>query len=209
MDRHQTAATSVDRKLQPAMDTDKNQIMASAGDFAGLIDAVARTRDRGAFVQLYQQFAPRVKALMLRMGASPEHADEIAQECLLSVWRKAHLFDPQGASASGWIFRIARNLHIDALRRARRAEAVPEDTEVASPEVERPDSLVAAAQIGARVRAAVARLTPEQLTVITLSFLESRPHAEIADTLQLPLGTVKSRIRLAVKRLRELLDEVA
>jgi RNA polymerase sigma-70 factor, ECF subfamily len=191
------------------MDTDKNQAMAVAGDFAGLIDAVARARDRGAFVLLYRQFAPRVKTLMLRMGATPEQADELAQECLLGVWRKAHLFDPSGGSASGWIFRIARNLRIDALRRSRRAEALVEDIDMTGPEVQLPDSIVAAAQIGHRVRAAVARLTPEQLTVVTLSFIESRPHAEIAETLQLPLGTVKSRIRLAMKRLRELLDEVA
>jgi RNA polymerase sigma-70 factor (ECF subfamily) len=191
------------------MDPDDNDRTASSEDAARLIDAVARNRDRSAFVQLYRQFAPRVKALMLRMGAPAEQADELTQECLLSVWRKAHLFDPQGTSASGWIFRIARNLRIDAVRRARRAELLPEDADLGSPEVERPDSIVASGQIGARVRAAVAQLTPEQLTVVTLSFLESRPHAEIADTLQLPLGTVKSRIRLAVKRLRELLDEVA
>ena len=203
------AAASVDRDPQPAMDSDKNETMTSVGDFAGLIDTVARTRDRAAFVVLYRQFAPRVKTLMLRMGATPEQAEELAQECLLSVWRKAHLFDPRGTSASGWIFRIARNLRLDALRRTRRAEVLAEDMNLAPPEVEQPDSIVAAAQVGARVRAAVARLTPEQLTVITLSFLESRPHAEIADTLQLPLGTVKSRIRLAIKRLRELLDEVA
>jgi RNA polymerase sigma-70 factor (ECF subfamily) len=191
------------------MDTEDNEEKASAGDFAGLIVRVARTRDRGAFVLLYRQFAPRVKTLMLRMGTTPEQADELAQECLLTVWHKAHLFDPQGASASGWIFRIARNLRIDALRRLRRADALPAEFDVSSPEVEHPDSILAAAQIGARVRAAVSRLTPEQLTVITLSFFESRPHAEIAGMLEIPLGTVKSRIRLAMKRLRELLDEVA
>jgi RNA polymerase sigma-70 factor (ECF subfamily) len=94
-------------------------------------------------------------------------------------------------------------------RGAERAQAAADGIDPTLDEVQRPDSIVAATQIGARVRAAIARLTPEQLTVITLSFLEGRPHAEIADKLQLPVGTVKSRIRLAMKRLRELLDEVA
>jgi RNA polymerase sigma-70 factor, ECF subfamily len=191
------------------MDSDSDEPGAAIGDVAALIDSVARKRDRAAFVQLYRHFAPRVKGLMLRMGASPEQADELTQECLLNVWRKAHLFDAQGTSASGWIFRIARNLRIDVVRSARRAQAAADGIDQLSDEVERPDSIVAAAQISVRVRAAVARLTPEQLTVITLSFLEGRPHADIADKLQLPIGTVKSRIRLAMKRLRELLDEVA
>jgi RNA polymerase sigma-70 factor (ECF subfamily) len=191
------------------MDSDSDEPGVANGDFAALIDSVARQRDREAFVQLYRHFAPRVKALMLRMGAPLEQADELTQECLLNVWRKAHLFDPQGASASGWIFRIARNLRIDGLRSARRAQAAADGIDQISDEVEWPDAIVAATQIGARVRAAIARLTPEQLTVITLSFIEGRPHAEIADKLQLPVGTVKSRIRLAMKRLRELLDEVA
>jgi RNA polymerase sigma-70 factor, ECF subfamily len=203
------AGVSADRNPLREMDSDSRGRKAAAEDFAGLIDRVARERDRGAFIQLYRQFAPRVRTLMLRMGATPEQADEIVQECLLSVWRKAHLFNPQGASASGWIFRIARNLRIDYLRSARRAEALATDVDLTVLEVERPDTIVTAAQIGARVRAAIARLSPEQLAVITLSFLESRPHAEIADMLQVPLGTVKSRIRLAMKRLRELLDEVA
>jgi RNA polymerase sigma-70 factor (ECF subfamily) len=190
------------------MDSDSDE-PGAIGDFAALIDSVARERDRAAFVQLYRHFAPRVKALMLRMGAPPEQADELTQECLLNVWRKAHLFDARGASASGWIFRIARNLRIDGVRSARRAQAAADGIDPTLREVERPDSIVATAQIGDRVRAAIARLTPQQLTVITLSFLEGRPHAEIADKLQLPVGTVKSRIRLAMNRLRELLDEVA
>lgn len=187
----------------------EDQSAAPGSEVAALIAAVARTRDRAAFARLFRQFAPRIKTMMLRMGASQEQAEELAQEALLAVWRKAHLFNPQGASASGWIFRIAHNLRIDAARRARRLDAAGTDPTNEPAAVAPPDGILATAQIEARVRRAVAQLSPEQLQVITLSFFESRPHAEIAEALELPLGTVKSRLRLAFRRLRTLLDEVA
>ena len=179
------------------------------GDLAALITAVADRRDSAAFAELFQYFAPRIKALLMRSGAPGEQAEELAQEAMLTVWRKAHLFDPTGASASGWVFRIAHNLRIDAARRAQRIERLGRELAGETAEVEEPDAIVSAGQMQARVRAAIAQLSSEQLKVITLSFFESRPHAEIAEILQLPLGTVKSRIRLAFKRLRTLLDEVA
>jgi RNA polymerase sigma-70 factor (ECF subfamily) len=182
---------------------------APGSELASLIAAVARDRDRAAFGRIFEQFAPRIKTMMMRMGAAAEESEELTQEAMLAVWRKAHLFDPNGTSASGWIFRIAHNLRIDAVRRARRIDASGTDPTIELPEVAPPDHLVAARQIDARVRRAVAQLNPEQLQVITLSFFENRPHAEIAAALKLPLGTVKSRLRLAFKRLRALLDEVA
>jgi RNA polymerase sigma-70 factor (ECF subfamily) len=186
---------------------DDDQASKRTADHAALIVAVARSGDRQAFADLFQHFAPRIKSMLLRGGAAPEQADEIAQEAMLIVWRKAPLFDPAGASASGWIFRIAHNLRIDAVRRARREAQEP----VSLPDEDEPtpDAIVGAGQVAARVRAAIGQLSAEQLQVITLSFFESRPHAEIAKQLNLPLGTVKSRLRLAFRRLRTLLDEVA
>ena len=178
-------------------------------DFAALMAAISRDRDRTAFAQLFAHFAPRVKTLMLRMGAPRDRAEELAQETLLTVWHKAHLFDPQGASASGWIFRIARNLRIDGLRRDQRLNAMNLDAFDTHLESRQPDGIVSAIQLEGRVRSAVAMLSREQTEVITLSFFEDRPHAEIAERLELPLGTVKSRIRLAMKRLRDLLDDIA
>ena len=203
------AAVGRHRVALPTMASDYEKVPGPVSNFAGLIAAVARDRDRTAFAELFRHFAPRIKTLMLRLGAPPDQADELAQEALLTVWHKAHLFDPQGASASGWIFRIARNLRIDFLRRARRLDAIGTDPTNDPAEIDQPDSIVTAGQLGGRVRSAIGKLSPEQLHVITLSFLEGRPHAEIAQRLQLPLGTVKSRLRLAVKRLRELLHEVA
>jgi RNA polymerase sigma-70 factor (ECF subfamily) len=181
---------------------------AVRADFARLIVAVARDKDKSAFAQLFDQFAPRVKTLMLRMGAPRDRAEELAQETLLAVWHKAQLFDPQGASASGWIFRIARNLRIDSLRRDRRLNALNLDPTDGPSDTAQPDQIVSDHQSESHVRAAVAKLSKEQLQVVTLSFFEDRPHAEISELLQLPLGTVKSRIRLAMKRLRELLDDI-
>ena len=173
-------------------------------EFGDLIVAVARIQDRRAFAQLFEHFAPRIKGLMLQFGASPARAEEIAQDAMLVVWRKAHLFDPAGASPSGWIFRISKNLHLDALRRDQRLaelrlEPDPED-------VPRPDAIVSARDTQERVRDAMTLLSEEQLRVITLSFFEEKPHAEIAKELHIPLGTVKSRVRLAMQKLRELLD---
>jgi RNA polymerase sigma-70 factor, ECF subfamily len=172
--------------------------------FPDLIVAIARNQDRAAFARLFEHFAPRIKTLMMQLGAPPVRAEEVAQDTMLSVWRKAHLFDPAGASASGWIYRIAKNLHIDALRRDRRLAAIPGDEEDAS--VPQPDATLSARETEGRVRAAIAQLGPEQLRVITLSFFEDKPHAEIAKELSIPLGTVKSRVRLAMQRLRDLLD---
>jgi RNA polymerase sigma-70 factor (ECF subfamily) len=177
--------------------------------WAALIEAVAN-RDHAAFATLFEHFAPRVKTFMRRSGASDASADELAQETLLAVWRKAPLFDPSSAGAAPWIFTIARNLRIDALRREQRGsshETSEVEAEFQVDESPQPDSRLASAQSETQVRAALAELSDEQMRVIELSFYEEKAHGEIAQTLQIPLGTVKSRLRLAMKRLRNLLDE--
>lgn len=177
---------------------------AAQAEFADLIVAIARDQDRGAFVRLFEFFAPRIKSLIMQLGGSPARAEEIAQDTMLAVWSKARLFDPAGASASGWIYRIAKNLHLDALRRDRRLATLPVEAELQ--EAPRPDAAFSTRDTEQRVRHAIAALTPEQLRVVTLSFFEEKPHAEIARELSIPLGTVKSRVRLAMQRLRDLLD---
>jgi RNA polymerase sigma-70 factor (ECF subfamily) len=180
---------------------------APAG-FAEMIRAIATRGDKTAFAGLFGHFAPRVKSYMMRLGAPPEQAEELAQETLLSVWRKAGAFDPAKAAPSTWIFAIARNLRIDASRHDRRSEPIedPSEAPVAEPT---PDALVANAEAEVRIREALAGLPPEQAEVVRLSFFSDKPHSEIAEALALPLGTVKSRLRLAVGRLRELLGDLA
>ena len=178
--------------------------------WAGLIEAIALRADRTAFAELFAHFAPRIKTFMLRSGATAQSADELAQEALLAVWSKAKLFDPTSTGAAAWIFTIARNLRIDEVRRQKRtpthdtAEVELEFQVDAGPQ---PDAGLAASQVESRVRSALAGLPDDQLRVIELSFFEEKAHAEIAETLRIPLGTVKSRLRLAMNRLRGLLGD--
>jgi RNA polymerase sigma-70 factor (ECF subfamily) len=181
-----------------------------AAQWSHLIEAVAKRQDRAAFAELFEHFAPRVKTFMRRSGASEASADELAQETLLAVWRKAALFEPSCAGASAWIFTIARNLRIDALRREWRIgahETTDLDAAFQVDDSPQPDSLIAVAQAETLVRAALAELSEEQMRVVELSFYQEKAHAEIAQILQIPLGTVKSRLRLAMNRLRNLLGE--
>ena len=183
---------------------------SDAARWAGLITAVARHGDREAFADLFTHFAPRIKTFMRRSGASEQIADDLAQEALLAVWSKAKLFDPNSVGASAWIFTIARNLRIDALRRDKRTRKNYTDDIDLEFQVDDglpPDAGVAAAQAESRVRSALATLPEDQLRVIELSFFDEKAHAEIAQTLRIPLGTVKSRLRLAMARLRGLLGD--
>ena len=177
---------------------------AAAPDFGALIGRIADAADRGAFADLFQHFAPRVKSYAMRLGAAGPAAEELAQETLLMVWRKAAQFDPARASASTWIFTIARNLRIDALRRERPSPA-PESDADPSPLA---DAVLSGSQQDGRVREALKALPPEQLEVIELSFFSEAPHSAIAEHLGLQLGTVKSRLRLAMVRMRALLEDL-
>ncbi len=176
-------------------------------ELSGLILRIARDADRDAFAQLFNRFAPRLKAYLMRTGAPAERAEEWVQDTFLSVWRKAGYFDPARAGASTWIYAIARNLRIDAARRDRRIGDLVEDPfeQAADPGAE--ESLVGEER-DARVRRAMTGLSDDQAQVVRLSFFEDRPHSEIAAALGLPLGTVKSRLRLAMARLRAALEDV-
>ncbi len=189
-------------------DNDKQQAQDQAKDQASLIVDIATRQDRSAFASLFGHFAPRIKSLLMRGGASSELAEDLAQEAMISVWRKASYFDPARASASTWIFTIARNLRIDIARRKRREEvyAVLETVEPEAPE--QPDEILGASQREARVREALKILPPDQMEVVRLAFVEGMSQSEIAEALGLPLGTVKSRTRLAMARLRQKLEEI-
>lgn len=178
-------------------------------DWADLIGRIAESGDRDAFKSLFEHFAPRIKGFMLKAGCSADEAEEVAQNTLLAVWRKAAQFDRTSAGAAAWIFTIARNLRIDAVRRAAREGAVGqgEEADVETDPDHSAEVMVLRREDAARVTAAILRLPAEQATVIRMAFIEERPHSEIASVLGIPLGTVKSRIRLATSRLRDLLDD--
>src|SRR5690606_29099661 len=173
-----------------------------------LIEAVALRRDREAFARLFEHFAPRLKAWLMKSGATAAAAEDFAQDAMLTVWRKADLFDARKARAATWVFTIARNRRLDMLRRDARALPMPE-VEPTEDEAMRPDAILAMADDARRVREALSRLKPDQVEVLRLAFFMDSPHSEIARRLDLPLGTVKSRIRNAMIRLRLLLEPTA
>ncbi len=172
-----------------------------------LLAALAETHDQADFIRLFEYYAPRIKTYLRRLGADDATAEELAQEAMLTVWRKAGFFDPAKASAGTWIFAIARNLRIDRLRRERRPELDPDDPALVPDPETPPDDALAAGQRERTIRAAVATLPPEQAEVIALSFYEDTPHSEISTRLGIPLGTVKSRLRLAMNRIRAALGD--
>ena len=179
-----------------------------AAQMKSWLAAVAGERDRAAFGALFRFFAPRVASFMMRNGLSPSEAEEIAQEAMVTVWRKAELYDPAQASVSTWIFTIARNLRIDRARKDLRAQAGVATLGYEPPETEgsAEDEALASAR-DARVRRAMEQLSPAQATVLKLSFYSDKPQAEIARELNIPLGTVKSRARLAMAKIRTLLEQ--
>jgi len=191
--------------------SDSSEATRRGDQWSDRIGAIAAHADRAAFADLFAFFAPRVKGYLERTGTSEAQAEELAQETMLAVWRKAQLYDPGNAGAATWIFTIARNLRIDALRRDRRGGATRVDEVEAEFEVDGSppaDVRLMTTESEARIRGALKALPPDQLRVIEMSFFEERPHGEIARALEIPLGTVKSRVRLAMRRLRGLLEEL-
>jgi len=182
--------------------------MLTADEAAELIEAIAASQDRAAFASLFNHFGPRVKAFLMRGGADVEAAQEVSQETMILVWRKAASFDRGRASASTWIYTIARNKRIDLARRAGRPAIETEDwLTVFAPEEADADKSVLAGQTYTRVKELLGGLSADQLVVIQKAFFEDKTHTAIAEELKLPLGTVKSRIRLALGRLREALEK--
>ena len=174
--------------------------MESPSDVACL-EAIASRRDREAFGVLYRRFAPRVRAYLLRRNADAATATDVTQDVMLTIWRKADSYDSSRASAASWVFTIARNRYIDRIRRQRRPEPEPEESVVPSDRA--PDREVDAARRHAEVRDAIAELPREQRDLIFMAYMEGRSQSDIASAMGLPLGTVKSRFRLAMKKLRE------
>ena len=178
----------------------------SSDDVNQLLLAIAARQDRAAFAELFNFAAPRVKSYMMRTGSAPELAEEIAQETMLQVWRKASQFDPARAAAVTWIFAIARNLRIDFQRKVRSSQSWRDDPSSVPEDERTPEELLFVRVNQDTVRAAMQALSPEQETILRLSFFRDRPHSDIARELDLPIGTVKSRIRRALVRLKTMLE---
>lgn len=174
-----------------------------------LIVAVARDGDRSAFEALFAYFAPRLKSYLMKLGSDPGAADELVQEVMLMVWRRAETFDPGQASASTWVFTIARNKRIDGLRRERHPELDPADPALVPEAPEAADKTLESVQENGRLLAAINSLPTEQAHLLRLAYFDDKPHSTISAEQGIPLGTVKSRLRLALERLRKALKDDA
>ena len=192
---------------------DKVQVIDKAQEqarrWADLVARIAQAQDRAAFAELFDHFAPRLKAHLMKSGVAAPQAEDLAQEAMIALWRKAALFRVEDGGVATWLFAIARNLRIDAIRRGRRssdghvsdieARFIPDGSPSAQDRLE-------TAQAETRIREAIAALPADQMRVVELSFFENKAHPEIAGLLGVPLGTVKSRLRLAMTRLRRIME---
>ena len=169
-------------------------------DWTALVLRVRDHGDRAAFAALFRHFAPRVKAFLMKSGASSALAEECAQDVMATLWQKAALFDPTRASVATWVFTIARNRRIDALRKARRPE--PEELPWGPEDEADPGEAMALQEDVSRLGKALAGLPEKQRALIEKAYFGDLSHSEIAAETGLPLGTIKSRIRLALDRLR-------
>ena len=191
------------RKLEKTVkEPDKDELSAC-------LLAVGARRDVQAFEVLFRHFGPKIRAFMLKRGGNRQQAEELMQETMMMIWNKAALFDPARGSVSSWIFTVARNVRIDAFRKTNRPEFDPNDPAFVPEPEPAADSVVEADQEAERLRGAIVKLPKEQADLLRLSFYEEISHSAIAERMNLPLGTVKSRIRLAFSRLREILGDAA
>jgi RNA polymerase sigma-70 factor, ECF subfamily len=177
--------------------------------FSKLLARVAASKDREAFAALFDHFAPRVKSFMMRKGSNADQAEDLVQETMIAVWSKAQLFSDERGSVSTWIFTIARNLRIDRLRREKSSQYTDiDELETPSNDVAQDDAMTRFQEDGA-VAAALLQIPEEQRQLLVLSYVEDLAQSEIASRLNLPLGTVKSRMRLAYRRMKKMLENIS
>ena len=170
-----------------------------------LIGKVAEKKDKQAFAEFFSLVAPRIKGYLMKLGSSDIIAEDLLQEVMLTVWRRAETFDRSKAAVSTWLFTIARNKRIDLIRKEVRPELDPEDPMLSRDEEKLADAVYEEKQDSTKILNAIKSLPREQALLINMTFYEDKSHSTIAEELGIPLGTVKSRIRLASSRLKKIL----
>ncbi|WP_372864056.1 sigma-70 family RNA polymerase sigma factor [Spongiibacter sp.] len=179
------------------MADDAGNVERNGAFWAECMLKVAENRDKDSFMLLFDHFSPRVNAYLLGQGAAAAMAEDLTQEALLALWNKAHLYNREKAAVSTWLFRVARNLWIDRLRR-QRGIAYESDENL----VEAAASEPTLDADGERLLAVIAQLPRNQAQVVYKSYYEGKSHSEIALEAGMPLGSVKSSLRLAIRALR-------
>lgn len=182
-------------------------IVVSAAELTRCLRAVAESRDRAAFLVLFEHYAPRLKGYFIRRGVSLARADDLVQETMLRIWVKAGYFDPLKGTPSAWVFIIARNLHVTMWRDRDLALQEDDNVPVVEDTTPTPDVLLAAQEVQSRLRQEIEKLSAAQADLLRASFFEDKSHLEIAQERNLPVGTVKSRLRRALIQLRHALPK--
>lgn len=172
-----------------------------------LMEAVAENQDTAAFAELFAHYTPRLRAYLIRTGATGGVVEELVQEVMLTAWRKAALYKRAQGGVSTWLYTIARNAFIDHVRREKRPTYDSDDPLLNIASDEDPEHDVNTKLNAVALRTAIKGLSEEQMKVILLFYFAHKTHTEIAEELNLPLGTVKSRVRLAVEHLRHALSD--
>ena len=203
---------SIRRRRREDVDLSGPEAAGRRDDGAGLTDAVLIYRvvrhDRAAYAELFRRYAPKIKSFHLGLRATPAQADDLLQDVMVTIWQRAETYDSTKANVSTWIYTIARNRFIDRVRKEKRSEILMEYEDDRPSEELRLDDAMSLNQQTTALKAALTALPPEQNAVISMAFLKEMSHGEIAAALDLPLGTVKSRIRLAMVRLKDQLESV-
>ena len=171
-----------------------------------LINLIATKKDKTAFSSLFKLVGPRIKGYLMKLGSNDIVAEDLLQEVMLTVWRKSETFDRNKAAVSTWLFTIARNKRIDMLRKEIRPQLDPNDPMLTPNQEESPDNVYDSKQESIKITDAIKMLPEEQSKLIKMTYYEDKSHSIIARELKMPLGTVKSRIRLASTRLKKLLE---
>jgi RNA polymerase sigma factor (sigma-70 family) len=185
----------------------RKYVEGRASQLDDLLTAVGVERDGEAFTELFDHFRPRVHAQLLRLGLAPFAAADVTQDVMETIWCKAHQFDRSKSAAATWVFRIAQNRRVDVRRRSRDHILVDADLLAIPDPAPDNDDNIDAAQREQHVHAALEELPRDQFRMVQLAFFEGLSHATIAARTKTPIGTVKSRLRLAFTRLRRLLGD--
>jgi len=189
-------------------DVRSSKVMVDVSDatrpFADDLVAVGRRHDREAFCRVFEYFGPRVKTYLRKLGLDDDSAEDLTQDVMVTIWRRAGQYDPEKAAASTWVYAIARNKRIDLFRRNRAADGDLSDPSLEPPSPTTGFEVVATEQMEARIRQAIGQLPENQSELLRVFYFEDKTHVTIAEETGLPLGTVKSRLRLAMDKLRAL-----
>lgn len=181
---------------------------SSQGSYEQLLVEVARSGCENAFAALFSHFGPRVEAYLRRLGAQPAQAEDVAQDVMMTVWQRAVQFDDERAPVAAWIFAIARNRLIDVQRRSGREQVILDQSVVADVTEGEAEEALYLSELERNLRTAMSALPREQTELLRQGYYEDKSQSTLADEHQLPLGTIKSRQRLALAKLRRLLVEL-